>query len=491
MKKRMKNWVIRALLVVLCIILVTPTIPIAYADDLSTPISLFDENSKQIEAKLDYQGTNRGFTSFLYIVENFSGEKIKVKAAAGTNYKIQKLNVFGSETTIPNDPISLEKYTFTYNELNNSRVKSFFFPDYEFNSSWQFAGFYFRQNKSVYAFVFKTGEVKSDADKSKLLDAITAAPKVDGSDNSYHHENDRYNGNDTSQKGFWEEYKAARSNAEKELASGVATKDSVTNAITGLNSAISKLIPSTQANTTMLYEALQGLLTENTRYTAVSWDNYVKAKETAQTLFDGLFTAGTDGKRVATDQNTKAKQGEIETAATVLKAAKADLLGSKGLEERLLLWNSAAQWLLAQDQQVQNGQYSNAQDWKTAYANLENAIADGDGYQTQSKYNAYTSSIVALSAAYYNLQDSNTSDITVHVRVADNFGAMFPEYAIQDAKTATFDQNVTLGQGNKTISAMLSAMGYDDTPKKRHRARVHSTAKAGRTRRSWCISTAP
>ena len=433
------------------------------------PISLFDENSKQIEAKFAYQGTNRGFTSFLYTVENFSGEKIKVTAAEGTKYTIEKLNVFGNGKTIPNDPISLEKYSFTYNELNNSRVKSFFFPDYEFNSSWQFAGFYFRQNKSVYAFVFKTGEAKSDADKSKLLDAITAAPKVDGSDNSYHHENDRYNGNDTSRIGFWEEYRAARSNAEKELASGVATEDSVKNVITDLNNAISKLIPSTQANTTKLYEALQGLLTENTGYTAVSWDNYVKAKETAQAEFNGLFEdTVVDGevKRVANaEKNIATRQTEINNYAKILNAAKKDLLGSKGLEERIALWKEASTWLLAQKQQVQQGQYTEASAgaWNTAYASLQKAKQEG--YQTQSRYNAYTSSVVALSTAYYDLQDSNTEDITVHVRVTDNFGAMFPEYAIKDPATATFDQHVTLGSGNKTISALLHAMSYNDMPK--------------------------
>ena len=309
-------------------------------------------------------------------------------------------------------------------------------------------------------------KVSTEGVDKSALQAEIAKVTGENAEQYPHKSGDRYNGNDVSQVGFWNEMRPALTKAQEVEQRQNATKSEVETAKEELAAAISKLIPSTQANTTMLYEALQGSLTENTRYTAVSWDNYVKAKETAQTLFDGLFVAGMDGKRVATGQNTKANQGEIETAATVLKAAKADLLGSKGLEERLLLWNSAAQWLLAQDQQVQKGQYSNADVWNTAYANLEKAIKDGNGYQTQSKYNAYTSSIVALSAAYYNLQDSNTSDITVHVRVADNFGAMFPEYAIQDAKTATFDQNVTLGQGNKTISAMLSAMGYDDTPKK-------------------------
>ena len=431
------------------------------------PISLFDENSKQIEAKFVYQGTNRGFTSFLYTVENFSGEKIKVTAAEGTKYTIEKLNVFGNGKTIPNDPISLEKYSFTYNELNNSRVKSFFFPDYEFNSSWQFAGFYFRQNKSVYAFVFKTGEAKSDADKSKLLDAITAAPKVDGSDNSYHHENDRYNGNDTSRIGFWEEYKAAYANAEKESKSDAATEESVARALSDLQNAISKLIPSSQANTTLLYEALQDIKSlpeTNEKWTEVSWSKYVEAKGTAQTVFAGLFKEKED-KRVATENNKAEKQGDIDNAAKVLTAAKEDLLQSKGLEERIALWKEASTWLLAQNQQVQQGQYTEAFKgaWNTAYASLQKAKQEG--YQTQSRYDAYTSSVVALSTAYYKLQDSNTEDITVHVRVADNFGAMFPEYAIKDPATATFDQHVTLGSGNKTISALLHAMSYNDMPK--------------------------
>ena len=309
-------------------------------------------------------------------------------------------------------------------------------------------------------------KVSTEGVDKSALQAEIAKVTGENAEQYPHKSGDRYNGNDVSQVGFWNEMLPALTKAQEVAQRQNATKREVETAKEELAAAISKLIPITQANTTMLYEALQGLLTENAGYTAVSWDNYVKAKETAQTLFDALFVKGTDGKRVATDQNTAKNQDPIKNAAKVLNAAKEDLLGSKGLEERLLLWNSAAQWLLAQNQQVQKGQYSNAQDWKTAYDNLEKAIKDGNGYQTQSKYNAYTSSIVELSAAYYNLQDSNPSDITVHVRVADNFGAMFPEYAIQDTKTATFDQDVTLGQGNKTISALLSAMHYDDTPKK-------------------------
>ena len=461
------------MLLILCMALVVPTTPIAYASEPTPSISLLDESNNPIDVRLVNRITTpRGFDSSLYLIENYSGSTVTVQAAENTNYRIQKLNDFTNGTNISKDSISLKEYSIGYNELNanTNRVKSEYFPNYEFDSTWQFAGFYFlqaRPTRSVYAFVFKTGEAQSEADKSALNAAIATAPKVDGSDALHHHENDRYNGNETSQKGFWEEYKTAYANAEKESKSGAATEGSVAKALSDLQSAISKLIPSSQANTTLLYEALQGIqnLPEtNEKWTEVSWSKYVEAKGTAQTVFDSLFEEK-EGKRVATENNKAEKQGNIDNAAKVLTAAKEDLLESKGLEERIALWKEASTWLLAQNQQVQQGQYTEASAgaWNTAYASLKNAMQDG--YQTQSRYDAYTSSVVALSTAYYNLQDSNAEDITVHVRVADNFGAMFPEYAIKDPATATFDQNVTLGSGNKTISALLHAMSYDDTPK--------------------------
>ncbi len=322
------------------------------------------------------------------------------------------------------------------------------------------------KNAKFYGVLIQQKVSTEGVDKNALQEEIAKVTGVNAA--NYKQSEDRYNGNDVSQVGFWNEMLPVLAEAQAVDQRQSATNSEVENARQALADAISKLIPASQANTTLLYDALQGLPEENTGYTEVSWGNYVKARGTAQAEFNGLFddtVVDDEVKRVANaEKNIAARQTEIDNYATVLEAAKADLLGSKGLEERLLLWNGAAQWLLAQDQQVQKGQYSNAEAWNTAYANLEKAIADGDGYQTQSKYNAYTSSIVALSAAYYDLQDSDPNDITVHVRVADNFGAMFPEYAIKDAKTATFDQDVKLGQGNKTISALLSEMSYDDTP---------------------------
>ena len=308
-------------------------------------------------------------------------------------------------------------------------------------------------------------KVNVDVQKGKLQEEIA---KVTGTNAAmYYQSADRYNGNNTSQTGFWNEMALVLIRAQQVEQNAYASQPEIDQATQDLADAISKLIPSSQANTTLLYEALQGIqnLPEtNEKWTEVSWSKYVEAKGTAQTVFAGLFKEKA-GKRVATENNKAEKQGDIDNAATVLTAAKEDLLQSKGLEERIALWKEASTWLLAQNQQVQQGQYTeaSASAWNTAYASLQKAKQEG--YQTQSRYDAYTSSVVALSTAYYNLQDSNTKDITVHVRVADNFGAMFPEYAINDPVTATFDKHVTLGSGNKTISALLREMSYNDTPK--------------------------
>ena len=474
---KQNGFILKNLLVVLLsILLVFTSITPALANDasnnqsaLGSSIQILDNKNQALQATYLAERSGDDTITYLYSVDARDVASIKITGLSQDEGDFV-LGIDGkNEIEDLTNLIALETYHCEYSTLNYA-IREGRNIDYNISSQYTYSAIEIatQEETKFYVVVFITGDAQqSSVDKSALEAAIAGAPSLDA-DTLYHHENDRYNGNETSQKGFWEEYKTAYANAEKESKSGAATEESVARALSNLQNAISKLIPSSQANTTLLYETLQSvqyLPETNETWTAVSWDKYVKAKGTAQTVFAGLFEEK-EGKRVATENNKAEKQGEIDNAATVLTAAKEDLLQSKGLEERIALWKEASTWLLAQNQQVQQGQYTEAStgDWNTAYASLKKAMQDG--YQTQSRYDAYTSSIVALSAAYYNLQDSNTSDITVHVRVADNFGAMFPEYAIQDAKTATFDQNVTLGQGNKTISAMLSAMGYDDTPKK-------------------------
>ena len=482
---------------IMCLSTVIPTFALdgdTYIDDDGTvydvtPFKVLNANDEEVKSKWlsgssefadqtwyhemlglaensDFKIENTAPSVYTIKVKNFIGdEKQPIASETGENPKLRyNLDVFKAS------PEEVLKYVGKDNASKMDTTQSHAIVKVECTYD---DGEYI--SNSCYNLLFTTGAIQSTADKSALNAAIAAAPNAK-TDQTYYHTNDRYNGTDTSANGFWADMEAVVNAAKAVQADPLATQDEVDAAAaslkqdepnSALKKAISKLIPSTQANTTKLYEALQGirnLPTENTGYTAVSWDNYVTAKKTAQSLFAGLFKEK-EGKRVATENNKAKKQGDIDNAATVLTAAKEDLLQSKGLEERIALWKEASTWLLAQNQQVQQGQYTEASAgaWNTAYASLQKAKQEG--YQTQSRYDAYTSSVVALSTAYYDLQDSNTEDITVHVRVADNFGAMFPEYAIQDPATATFDQHVTLGQGNKTINALLHAMSYDDTPK--------------------------
>ena len=149
----------------------------------------------------------------------------------------------------------LSNFTATIEDLDYYVV--YYYPNLKLDGTAKYSYIEVRNDKGFSTFlIFKTGYTGETIDKTLLEKAIQEAPQT-----GYHKTDDRYNGNETSQKGFWEEYKTAYANAEKESKSSAATKESVARALSDLQNAISKLIPSTQANTTKLYEALQDLLT--------------------------------------------------------------------------------------------------------------------------------------------------------------------------------------------------------------------------------------
>ena len=314
---KQNGFILKNLLVVLLsILLVFTSITPAFANDasnnqstLGSRIQILDNKNQALQATYLAERSGRDAITYLYSVDARGVASVKITGLS-QNEGDFVLGIDGNnEIEDLTNLIALETYHCEYSTLNYA-IREGRNIDYNISSQYTYSAIEIatQEETKFYVVVFITGDAQqSSVDKSALEVAINAAPSLDA-DTLYHHENDRYNGNDTSRIGFWEEYRAARSNAEKELASGAATEDSVENAITDLNNAISKLIPSTQANTTMLYEALQGLLTENAGYTAVSWDNYVKAKETAQTLFDGLFMAGRQVCRNRQEYSGKSRQ---------------------------------------------------------------------------------------------------------------------------------------------------------------------------------------
>lgn len=106
-----------------------------------------------------------------------------------------------------------------------------------------------------FGLLVEVGGVASNADKTALKELMGEAPAKD--DTSYYHTDDYYNGKTTSTNGFWSDFQNALENAKK-----VADDDFVSQAVVDaadakLSAAIGKLIPTTQVNTSALYQELQ------------------------------------------------------------------------------------------------------------------------------------------------------------------------------------------------------------------------------------------
>ena len=152
-------------------------------------------------------------------------------------------------------------------------------------------------------------------DKTALQAAIDAAPKAE--DGTYYTSNDKYDGKTTSSNGFWSEYQTALNNANRVNTNASAKQDAIDAAVTYLQAAIAKLIPTSLANTTVLYQELQKKPLSEESYTAKSWAAYQTVLDKAKALMATMF----DAEGNPTDDNKAAAQESIEAMAAELKAA--------------------------------------------------------------------------------------------------------------------------------------------------------------------------
>ena len=143
----------------------------------------------------------------LYTVDGIGKDSVNFSNQdTETNYRLY--DVLYSDASI-DTAVSLEKYKVSYRALQNALTENGFSYQADTNHAYSAVMLINDDWNRVLFFVFTTGTIQNNVDKSSLNAAIATAPKVDGSDALHHHENDRYNGNETSQKGFWEEYETA------------------------------------------------------------------------------------------------------------------------------------------------------------------------------------------------------------------------------------------------------------------------------------------
>lgn len=304
------------------------------------------------------------------------------------------------------------------------------------------------------------GNVLDDTKKAPLSNLLETVK--DGNSN-YYLTNDRYNGKESdtisSKNGsFWAAFTAAngpRSKAQNILDTAT-TEDQITAAVAELETAISKLIPTSQLNATYLYETLQQYnygeeYLENC--TVPSAQGFRAVRSEAQNYFDTLFNS--DGS--ATSVNIAANQKTADDYADALKnytfvfndqvdEAKVNLRTIQALAKRYAM--------------TENGGKYTEESW-TAFEAARKAATDYAAKHSVSEYisDAEVKQYAALtrnflSAAYGLTSASDTVTVTfsytddLHLRVPnpnDPYNQMVdPVGNKPQIQTVTLDRGATL-----------------------------------------------
>ena len=290
---------------------------------------------------------------------------------------------------------------------------------------------------------WEKGVELTDEQKKPLADLL--ATVADGNTN-YYQSDDRWNGKTASKTGFWAEFTAAngpRAKAQKVLETAT-TEEQITTATAALQAAIANLIPTTQVNATALYEALNtkwcwqgedhmlstaGDPVSADNCTFLSWQPYAKALKDAQALLDTLYENGTP-----TDDNTAAKQGEVDklaAAADVHKLVNKEAYAAA--YDKYMAAKPEAEALLQQydPAKLKENDYT-ADSWKTytdAYDTLKSNVAYrvvGGTTEDYAMLSSFSQHMAALKYAYRQL--TSAADVTVSFTYINNFSALYPGF---------------------------------------------------------------
>ena len=299
---------------------------------------------------------------------------------------------------------------------------------------------------------------------SALLKMIEKAP-TDG----YYTENDRWNGNNSSENGFWADYQSALTTAKAMLTEALSQTE-VDAAVTALQAAIDNLIPTSRVNATALYEALNtkwcwqgadhmlgttGDPVSADNCTPLSWQPYAKALKDGQALLDKLYENGKP-----TDENTDAKQGEVDklaAAADVHKLVNKEAYAAA--YDKYMAAKSEAEALLKQYDPAKLKERDYTTDsWKTytdAYAALK-ADVDyrivGGTTEDYAVLKNFSQHMTALKNAYRQL--TSATDVTVSFTYINNFSALYPSFG---GTSLYANSSLTLEAGSANLLGAYNA----------------------------------
>ena len=344
----------------------------------------------------------------------------------------------------------------------------------------------------LYGVLIQKNVSTAGVDKRALQAEI--AKVTDANAANYKQSEDRYNGNDVSKVGFWNEMLPALTKAQEVEKSQSATKSEVAKATQELAAAISKLIPITQINPTSLYEAvhptwvwdyyqtsddkvhdesklvsMKKVPVSADNCTEASWTAYTKAKEAAEDYLNSLFDE--EGKPTAANVNDEAGTAQ-KNAEALAKAADPQQLVRKSLYEtyyeRYLKHREEAGLLLEQynPQKLTQGGYD-AASWDAytkAYDTLNRIYRHKPSGGTKEDYTIYKEFYSRydsesrqdvyrtddLVAAYNGLK--TTGEVKVSFTYVNNLTASYP--ALSGGTDAYQKEEITL-TGETNVYGLL------------------------------------
>ena len=304
--------------------------------------------------------------------------------------------------------------------------------------------------------------------------------------NGYYTENDRWNGKTSSENGFWADYQSALTTAKAMLTEALSQTD-VDAAAAALQAAIDNLIPTSRVNATALYEALntkwcwQGadhmlstagdpVSAENC--TPLSWQPYAKAVKDGQALLEQMYENG-----APTNENTNAKQGEVDKLAAAADAHKLvnkeayaaayDKYMAAKPEAEALLKQYAPTKLTESDYTKDSWKaYTDAYD--TLKADVNYRVVGGtfkdwemlqgfngyNGYDGAGQWTHFIAHIEALKNAYRSLTSGVA--VTVSFTYLNNFSALYPSFGGTSLYT---NNSLTLAAGSTGLAGLMAQAG--------------------------------
>jgi len=396
---------------------------------------------------------------------------------------------------VPQDKTSTSGYSGLYNsikfytgkELATKNVKGFAIYDMDFNEC-----------VNEYGAIVFVQIAMSNINKEPLQTAISDAEKIDST--KYHTTNDRWNGSKYSKNGFWADMQAVIGAAQAVYDNKRATQAQVDAAAktldrkdsdSALSNAIKNLIPTSQFNTTALYEAVntewvwtgsdidnklenkadvvggsQELASADT-CTLATWTPYTQAVSKADALLKELFDKDkkATAKNNSADSQLKEEIEKIVTAADETKLVKQSAYDyvytyyqnnkaemealltqydPKKLTERDYTPDSWKRYTDAYTALKQTADYRIVGGTTEDYAVLRKLTGYSVYDKNEGKYILHPAQITELKEARRQLVSAE--DVTVSLTYVNNFSALYPAFLaggtnLYVRKTVTFKKD--------------------------------------------------